>query len=268
MPLLPALLSSAVAWCCRACGRCMCDSYGVCGVKASAMPPLPTWSAADVASFIESLAENGSRNLCPSGCRTPSLFNGSRFDGMSGLLLHELLTARSAAEAQLRSPNATAAEKANASALRAQLALGLLPHNVDATRVAPAFFNRLHTAITAASSQPPADHTNTSARTTPTLASAPVPRQLDSAPVPRRLDETFASAPVSRRFDETLALNDLGLLVSILGTSEPSVWANVRHSLRSLRPRWSSLAVDLWSRPANVSALEARRQVRVSTWHT
>ena len=54
---------------------------------------------------------------------------------------------------------------------------------------------------------------------------------------------------------------DIGLLISILGSAETPVWRNVAHSLHSLRPRWSSLAVDIWDRPENCSALEARRGV-------
>lgn len=53
-------------------------------------------------------------------------------------------------------------------------------------------------------------------------------------------------------------LADLGLLISILYTAEASVWYNVEHTLDALRPRWSSLAVDLWNRPSNSSASEVR----------
>ena len=88
----------------------MCDSYGVCGAadtqSRGALSPLPTWSEADVSAFTESLAENGSRNTCPAGCRTPSLFanSSSRLASlrMSGHALHALLQAQSTVEASLR----------------------------------------------------------------------------------------------------------------------------------------------------------------------
>ena len=53
---------------------------------------------------------------------------------------------------------------------------------------------------------------------------------------------------------------DLGLLVSILHTADAWTWRNVGRSLRRLRPRWSSLAVDLWRR-TNSSAADARLAV-------
>ena len=52
---------------------------------------------------------------------------------------------------------------------------------------------------------------------------------------------------------------DLGVLVSIIATSKS--WDNVVHTLEALRPRWCSLAVDLWNRPKSQSAQEARRRV-------
>jgi hypothetical protein len=55
--------------------------------------------------------------------------------------------------------------------------------------------------------------------------------------------------------------NDVGVLISILHTAEPSVWRNVGRSVRRLRPRWSSLAVDLWNRDSNTSATSARHSV-------
>ena len=54
---------------------------------------------------------------------------------------------------------------------------------------------------------------------------------------------------------------DLGLLISILHTDPPTTWSNVAHTLTVLKPKWSSLAIDLWRRPSNVSALDARQVV-------
>ena len=42
-------------------------------------------------------------------------------------------------------------------------------------------------------------------------------------------------------------VRDLGVLISILGSSDASTWANVAHTLHALRPRWSSLAWKLTS---------------------
>lgn len=142
----------SMSWCCRVCTKCMCDSYGVC---ASASVPTPmarvqSWTNEEVGLFAESLADLGIRNTCPAGCQTPSLFNGSRsrFASMSGAALHDLLEAQSAFEKRLRDPNTTsAAERANASNVRAEYAKGLLPPHAQPARVALAFFNRLHTAV-------------------------------------------------------------------------------------------------------------------------
>ena len=57
------------------------------------------------------------------------------------------------------------------------------------------------------------------------------------------------------------ATQDIGLLISILHTSEEGVWRNVGESVRRLRPRWCSIAVDLWNRPPNVSIAIARAAV-------
>ena len=56
-------------------------------------------------------------------------------------------------------------------------------------------------------------------------------------------------------------LNDLGLLISILHSAEPSAWRNIGRTLRHLRPKWSSLAVDTWRRSDNASAADVRRVV-------
>ena len=56
---------------------------------------------------------------------------------------------------------------------------------------------------------------------------------------------------------------DIGVLVSILSEAEPNVWANVEHSLAALRPRWSSLAIDAWDRPAGTSTLAVRQRVHL-----
>ena len=133
----------------------MCDYYGGCPTKPSeALPPLQQWSLDAVGDFVESLADGGQRDLCPPGCRTPMLFNGSRARltalGMDGAALHELLQKQSAQEAAWRHPNATDEDKANMTQIRAGFAAGLLPPDVDATRVAVAFFNRLHLTVRAA----------------------------------------------------------------------------------------------------------------------
>ena len=144
------------AWCCRSCSKCMCESYGVC---APALPPsvagpvypskLVDWSLADVTSFVESL-NNGSRDTCPIGCTTGSLFEGRRFAAskMSGPLLHKLLAQVSAWEVHVgKHGNASAAEKTNASAVRSAFTEGLLPP--ERARHAMAFFNRLQISIDA-----------------------------------------------------------------------------------------------------------------------
>ena len=56
-------------------------------------------------------------------------------------------------------------------------------------------------------------------------------------------------------------VEDLGLLISILHSASAAVWRNVEHTLRVLRPRWSSLAVDTWSREANQSSVSVRLSV-------
>jgi len=58
-----------------------------------------------------------------------------------------------------------------------------------------------------------------------------------------------------------MATRDVGVLVSILSQAEESVWANVEQSLVTLRPRWSSFAIDCWDRPASSSALNVRQAV-------
>ena len=57
------------------------------------------------------------------------------------------------------------------------------------------------------------------------------------------------------------APNDLGLLISILHSAEPLAWRNIGRTLRHLRPKWSSLAVDTWRRSDNASAADVRRAV-------
>ena len=143
------------AWCCRVCGKCMCDSYGVCaGPPSEARAPLNRWTTDELGRFMESLADGGARNLCPTGCRIPSLFNGSRSRlvalEMDGAAMHKRLQAQSAWEAVLSHPNVTAEEKANATSIRASFASGLLPPEVEPTQAARlyfGYFNRLHMAI-------------------------------------------------------------------------------------------------------------------------
>jgi hypothetical protein len=80
-----ATLGCARGWCCRACGKCMCASYGVCpALPPGADPgppstPLPTWTATDVATFISSLRVNGTRQTCPQGCPVIGHFDPDRF---------------------------------------------------------------------------------------------------------------------------------------------------------------------------------------------
>ena len=63
---------SASCWCCRSCGKCMCEVYGVCPVPDKTEPPptksLQDLSADEVATFIASLGPNGSRQTCPAAC--------------------------------------------------------------------------------------------------------------------------------------------------------------------------------------------------------
>ena len=54
---------------------------------------------------------------------------------------------------------------------------------------------------------------------------------------------------------------DLGVLISIICSAPPQTWQNVLHSLESLRPVWSSLAIDAWDRPLNESVLDVRRSI-------
>lgn len=60
---------------------------------------------------------------------------------------------------------------------------------------------------------------------------------------------------------DNAATRDVGLLVSIIATADQRIWWNLEHSVRSLRPRWSSLAVDLWSRANGMTAAEARLKI-------
>ena len=78
---LIALLPGADAWCCRACGKCMCSLYGVCPSPTAAQPPfdLHSLSSQQVAEFIASISPNGSRQWCPAGCTLIELFNATLF---------------------------------------------------------------------------------------------------------------------------------------------------------------------------------------------
>jgi len=99
LPLVLLSASSAHAWCCRSCGKCMCELYGVCPAPSTSAPPPPapslaTLSVADVAAFIASLAPDGSRQFCPPGCSVPDKLNASLFlerhiDGAMLLRLYE-----------------------------------------------------------------------------------------------------------------------------------------------------------------------------------
>jgi hypothetical protein len=53
---------------------------------------------------------------------------------------------------------------------------------------------------------------------------------------------------------------DIGLLISILFSAPPEEWHITMRNLQRLRPRFSSLAIDVWRRPSNMSALDARRE--------
>lgn len=133
----------------------MCDSYGVCSTAPSeALAPLQQWSVAELGDFSESLFVGGHRDRCPSGCKVPAMFNGSRARfasmGLDGAALHARLQAHSQLEALLRSPNCTVAERDNATAWRREFTTGLLPPEVDEVRASFAYFNRLHAAVHAA----------------------------------------------------------------------------------------------------------------------
>jgi hypothetical protein len=59
-----------------------------------------------------------------------------------------------------------------------------------------------------------------------------------------------------------MSTSDIGLLVTIAASAKPSAWDNVLRSMRILRPRFSSIAIDLWLRPAATSnAAQAQRHV-------
>lgn len=81
--LVLAQLPVGRAWCCRACGKCMCELYGVCPAPAQAsstsQSALHALSVADVAAFVESIGPNGSRQTCPSACPLVGLLNASLF---------------------------------------------------------------------------------------------------------------------------------------------------------------------------------------------
>lgn len=61
-------------------------------------------------------------------------------------------------------------------------------------------------------------------------------------------------------------MNDIGLLVTIAASAKPWVYDNVVRSMRILKPRFSSIAVDLWLRPATTSS-SAHAQRHVQTTH-
>lgn len=62
------------------------------------------------------------------------------------------------------------------------------------------------------------------------------------------------------------ATRDIGLLISMLHTSSEHEWETVAQNLKRLRPRFSSLAIDIWTRK-NVSAVEARQRVHQKYSH-
>lgn len=85
-------------WCCRACGKCMCSSYGVCPAMPPSVPPLnqnlDEWSVGDVGKFVGSLAVNGSRaRTCPDGCELLRHFEAERFEraGVTGKRLASIV---------------------------------------------------------------------------------------------------------------------------------------------------------------------------------
>lgn len=57
---------------------------------------------------------------------------------------------------------------------------------------------------------------------------------------------------------------DVGVLISILSRAPTDVWKNVEQSMTMLRPRWSSLAIDLWDRAPSSSALRAQTDVHAA----
>ena len=84
------------AWCCRSCGKCMCELYGVCPAPASAEPPptkaLEHLSAAEVAAFVKSLGPDGARQTCPPTCAIVNQFSAASAKFLErGIHGHELL---------------------------------------------------------------------------------------------------------------------------------------------------------------------------------
>jgi hypothetical protein len=94
----------------------------------------------------------------------------------------------------------------------------------------------------------------------PPTTSPPTLRRLPNSrrPFPPRLQ---TSIPETMMAEAQEAGAEVGLLISILHSAAPSVWSNVEHTMQSVRPRWSSLAIDMWSRPANASLVDVRAAV-------
>ena len=83
------------AWCCRACGKCMCSLYGVCPRPQVPQQPfhLPDLNTKEVAAFVASIRPDGHRNSCPAGCTLIELFNATEFEerAVTGKRLASLL---------------------------------------------------------------------------------------------------------------------------------------------------------------------------------
>ena len=108
------------------------------------------WSTAEVATFIDSLAFNGSRDTCAPGCGIPPLFESARYvaRNIDGQALRAMLVSHAEHETMLHPPTGWIA---NTTSLRAahtkELLHDLLPPGNE--RREPAYMIRLHSAAKA-----------------------------------------------------------------------------------------------------------------------
>ena len=148
------LLAGAAGWCCRACAKCMCASYGVC--PPPPQPPrhdrhdarrIAAWNASSVAAFVRSLGPEGARQSCPAACPIVTLIAAAApaFERIDGATLSNLLDTHSE-RLRAAGKNETARVAHAAWCVARGAALGVFPVPVKPDR-AIAFFTRLHGAI-------------------------------------------------------------------------------------------------------------------------
>ena len=146
--LVAALLPAAAGWCCRACGKCLCKSYGKCPrPKATIplLPPLENWSAGELSEFIRSISPGGARQSCPENCDAIALIAKVPLHGMDGAGLSRLL----AEHAQNLQVNVTVATIA-----LPRLLDGLVAER-SVAKQGMAFITRLRDAVEHATTPPP-----------------------------------------------------------------------------------------------------------------